>query len=375
MKLKGSKKHLIILPIVFLIIYTFVAAVPLGSDMYFMPVWIQSIIPDTAKAALSGITSKQALTIQADADDFHKEPVEYFITNKRFGYFTENGNLLRSSPINDRISASSTAWSVYTEQSSKIPVYNPDGTLITTINRAGFVHIDEDRMYLFEKGGNAVCEYTADGKRLWRYIHAAPITAFNSSVQGTIIGFSDGKLVCVDRNGDVLFDFYTGGSSYRVVLGAALSEDGRYAACVCGLDQQRVLLIDLDLNKHKIVYHAYLKGNLRRQLFVNFDKKGENVIFECAEGIGFIDCTQFVSGIIPDSGFILNLGDESYKNIKTILTHNGQKADLYCIESPMHLIGKTSFNAQKPFLIQNQEKLFLATETHLVRIDIKGIAK
>lgn len=80
------------------------------------------------------------------------------------------------------------------------------------------MYIDEDRFYLFEPGGSAVKQYGADGKPRWRYLHTAPITAFHSTKGGTIIGFSDGKLVAVDAAGNVLSDFYPGGSDYQVIL-------------------------------------------------------------------------------------------------------------------------------------------------------------
>ena len=372
MKITASNNRFIIFPILFLFIYIFVAAVPLGSDPYFKPIWICDIIPNTAQAELEGIgEAAETSEIRSPAEQFDETTPKVFFTESRFGYFTASGKLLRSSPIRQRISASAAAWTEYESNAVKTPIYRPDGSLITVIEEPGFVHVDEDRFYLFEPGGSAVKQYDADGKAVWRYLHTAPITAFHSTESGSVIGFSDGKLTCLDSSGNILFDFYPGGSNYQVILGAALSTDGRFAACVCGIERQRILLIRIDGNKYKIVHHRYLDGNLRRQVFVDFDESGENAVFECAAGIGFIDCERLVSGIIPQQGTLLASGQYPYKNIMAIISQQEQTATLSIIETPSYVIGKTSFPSKNAFLVQEQKALFLATDTKLARIDIQ----
>jgi len=372
MKLKAARKH-IIFPLIFLTIYIFTAAIPLGPDVYCMPLWICSLIPNRAQSAIATFNKETVSDIQAAPEQYSGKAVKSFITGNRFGYFTEQGELLRSSLITNRATVSAKAWAEYTEQAVNTPLYKPNGEKITSIDTAGFVHIDEDRFYLFEPGGNAVAEYDEKGNRLWRQVHTAPITAFNSSSKGSIIGYSDGKLVYIDRAGKTKFNFYPGGSNYQVIFGVALSEQGQYAACVCGLDRQRVLLIRMDHTKHKIVYHEYLTGNIRRQVFVDFDQEDKNVIFECAEGMGFIDCEKLISTIIPEQGTILGWGTHAYKNMTSVLMQHNNHATIFLIEKPMHLRGKISFSADNPCLIQEGKHFFLATDTHLARIDIQGI--
>ena len=372
MKITAFDNRFVIFPILFLVIYIFAAAVPLGADLYLEPVWVRSITPDTAQAELEGIgDAAKTVNKQVSAEQFIGKEPKVFLTENRFGYFTADGELLRSSPVIQRISASSAAWTEYGSDAAQTPIYRPDGSLITVIEEPGFVYIDEDRFYLFEPGGSAVKQYGSDGKALWRYLHTVPITAFHSTGSGVIIGFSDGKLVSLDPAGNVLFDFYPGGSDYQVILGAALSTDGRLAACVCGIDRQRALLIRIDGNKYKIIHHRYLGGNLRRRVFVDFDIKGKDAVFECAEGIGFIDCDHLISGIMPQRGTVIFGGKQPYKNIMAIVSRQEQNSTLSFIEAPFYAVGHTSFPSKNTFLVQEEEMLFLATDTKLARIDIK----
>ncbi|MEL3906041.1 MAG: hypothetical protein P1P65_03280 [Treponema sp.] len=375
MKFIASQKRFIIFPIIFLLFYTFTAAVPLGSDIYFMPVWIRDLTPGTMQQDTEETPDETTASGHAEVSLSEGKAPQYFLTDTHFGYFTAEGELLRSTPITKRVSASRTAWTEYPETAVNTPVYRPDGSLVTTIDEAGFVHIEHDRFYLFEPGGSAVKQYDSSGKVLWRYVHTAPITAFHSSAQGSVIGFSDGKLVCLNSAGTVLFEFYPGGSNYQVILAAALSENGRFIVCVCGIEQQRVLLIRVDETKYKIVHHRYLEGNLRRQAFAGFNNEGKYAVFECAEGMGLIDCRNRQSVIIPQQERILGIGKQPYKDIIAVMSQKEQTASLSFIEAPLYTIGKTSFPAQNIFLLQEHETLFLAADTKLARIDIKGILK
>lgn len=374
MKFKDSGKYFVVFPLIFLVLHLFAAAVPLGSDVYCKPVWIRTFVPDTASEELAG-TAAVDTYIPPDAARFNGKKPNIFMTDTHFGYFTAEGDILYASPLLDGVSASRHAWTHYASDAVETPVYRPDGTLITNITEAGFGYIEEDRLFLFEPGGSAVKRYTAQGEPLWRYLHTSPITAFQSSKAGAVIGFADGKLVCLDEAGKVRFEFYPGGSDYQVILGAALSDDGLYAVCVCGIRRQRVLLIRIDENKHKIVYHRYLNGDLRRQVFVQFNHEGTNAVFECAEGIGLIDCRRLVSGIIPEQGVVIASGFHPYNNITAVLDKQDQSAAITLIEGPVHSIGKTQFPAKTAFLSQDRDMVFLAADTRLARIDIKGMTK
>ncbi len=372
MKFTAFDKRFVIFPLIILFIYIFVATAPLGQDIYFSPVWIRDITPDAAQAELEGIEEEKAGdNPQAQAALFNGKTPKVFMTDSRFGYFTADGEILRSSPVVMPVSASSAAWTEYRSDTVRTPVYRPDGSLITMIEEPGFVHIAEDRLYLFEPGGSAVKQYGTDGKPMWRYLHTAPITAFHTSKSGAVIGFSDGKLVCLDSTGRTIFDFYPGGSDYQVILGAGISADGRFAACVSGLQKQRAVLISIDGNKYKVVHHRYLTGNLRRQVFVDFDESGRNAVFECAEGIGFIDCERLVSDIIPQQGTVLASGQLPYNNVMAVISHQDRLSTLSLVEAPGYILGKTSFVSKSAFLTQEQQTLYLATDTKLARIDIK----
>jgi len=356
MNIKGNIKYISIGSVVFLLIYMFVAAIPMESDIYFEPVWTADISAPVAEPA-----------------DFPADGVEAFVLGDRFGYFTTDGTILSSKPVVGRVSASPTAWAAYGQDAADTAVYAPDGTLKMTVSGSGFVHLDQDRTYLFLPGGDGVARIAPDGARLWTREHTAPLTAFNSSPAGTIMGYGDGQLTLVRNDGSAAFSFYPGGSNLEVILGAALSGDGTLAACVSGIDPQRFLLIRISGDQYKVVHHENLEGSLRRQTFVDFERNGNFAFFESADALGIIDCKNLETSHIPVEGRIIASGEYPGDALFVILSKNGNRYTLSAVERPDHLVASEHFTADNAFLVQREKSVYLGTGKNISRIDIRGI--
>ena len=357
MNIKGNLKYIIIGSILFLLIYMFVAAIPMGSDIYFEPAWTQYI----------------NTPVTADPDKFKDTSLEGFSLGHRFGYFTADGKILSSTQTDERVTVSPNAWATYPENADNTDIFNPDRTKRMTIAASGFTHLDDGRTYLFLPGGDAVSQYDDTGKKLWTREHTAPITAFNSSPKGTVIGYADGQITALKPDGSVIFSFYPEGSDYQVVLGVALSEDGTLAACVCGIDKQRFILIKITKDQYKVVFHTWLEGNLHRQAFVDFEKNGAYAFFEYSKGIGIVDCAKRNANMIPFDGEVVNMGEYPGNNLFLALIKNGANYTLEAIERPNHLVATTHFTAENAFLIQRKEAIFLGMDNRISRINIRGI--
>ncbi len=369
MFLKGKNKFIFISAIIFIVLYIFLAARNTGTEIRFIPIWTASITEENT-------FNKPAKEVSADTaeekDFLGKKPL-LFILGNRFGFFSEDGTILRTENFTERISASSYAWAQYGTKSVSTDIYSPEGKKLLTVNRAGYIHLDDDRIYLFEPGGNSVCKYGTDGRLLWRFSHTAAITAFNSSAAGSVIGYSDGKFIYLDNSGNTVFTFYPGGSNYQVILGAALSEDGKKAFCICGTEPQRVILINIAGTHYKIVHHAYLKNNSYERLFSSFDPAGEFAVFESADGIGIIDCKKLKISFINGSGKILGVGSYPKENLLIVLLQNENKCTLIAAYPPDSVIGKTEFNSENSFLTQNGNKVYIGIDAKIIALEIQGV--
>lgn len=363
MPLKDKIRLILIGSVVVFLLYFLIASKPLNKDLYLFPLWSSSIENEVYMSTneLSSEPSKRVT---------ENNGVYPFLMKNKFGYFSSDGKIIMAREFSDKISASSNYWCHYGHSSKEIAIYDPFGNLVTTIKNIGFVHIVKDKIYLFMPGGYGVAEYSSKGELLWKYEHTAAITAFCSTQKGVVLGYSDGKIAYLDEKGNEVFNFYPGGSAYQVISGVALSNDGRFIACVSGIEKQRILLVHIMARQYKIVKHEYLKGNLYRQVFVAFDDSSSCAIFESSDGIGIIDCKNYQIHFIDEKEKIVDVGND--RRLITILTQKNDKCKLIIIEKPFQKIATTSFNTSETFLLQDKNKLFIGSTSKISAIEIRN---
>lgn len=343
----------------FVIAYIFIFALPISEDVFFEP--IHSELLDEVEPSEASVSIPD-------------EELFPFVLRSKFGYFTQSGKIVRNNPAAYYTTVSEKGYAHSDPQNTQTDVYAPDGTMLGTIPVAGFVRLDNNRAYVFEPGGNTVSCYTVAGERVWQYGHTGVITAFHSTAAGAVIGFSDGKLVYILPDGRELFGFYPGGSKYEIIFGAAISQDGTMAACVSGIEPQRVILIDTaDKQQYKIIHHSYLEKPLTRRAFMSFDSAGAFLLFERADGLGIIDCGKRQTHRIKQKGTITAAYADLSPGLFTVLTHEDSQYTLSLIRQPSHVLSQTSFTAHDVFFTQKDNRLFLAMDNRLVSIDIQGI--
>lgn len=365
MNIKGNFKFILIGSTVFLIVYLFVAAIPLGSDINFEPVWTIEISQDIKDLKdLGSPDENKQISIAATS--------ETFILGDTFGYFSPDGTILKSTQTKDLIAASSFGWSINTQEAVNPILYSPIGEKILSITGEGNIHIDEDRIYLFRPGGDGVSQYSKEGKILWSREHIAPITAFNSSKAGTIIGYADGKLMYITKEGTTLFSIYPGGSNYQIILGVALSDDGKQIICLSGIEKQRILVISITGNQHKIVHHEYLETDARKNCFAHFTPDGNFAFVEVSGALAIIDCKKNEIYTVAVEGEIVSVGEDPVGSLFTVLSKHDSIYTLTAIERPNRIAGKTTFTAKNAFLIQRANTIYLGTDSKISRINIRG---
>ncbi|HHU35917.1 MAG TPA: hypothetical protein GXZ47_01675 [Treponema sp.] len=361
MNIKGNLKYLVAGATLFLLVYLFLAAVPIGPDFYFEPSWILTL-PD------------ESLPHDEQTEpQIFPENAEPFVLGDTFGFFSPNGTVLYTQKTEDRIAISKHGWATYPYDAHKTTLHFTDTTPEYTLCEPGYVHLDDGHIYLFHPGGNRVSRHLPNGDRLWIREHTAPITAFNCSAAGTVIGYADGNLTAIAPDGSELFTFWPGGSDQQIILGVSISEDGSHIACISGINQQRFIVASRMSNQYRILYHTYLKGNLRRQAYINFEKSGRYAFFETHNGLGIFDSKTKESRIIPLSGRVLSTGDYPGDSLFVVLTQNGEDYTLSAIEQPDHLVATANFSGKNAFLVQRSNVVYLGINDHITRINIRGI--
>ena len=209
-KEKNKKKTVIVGVGIFSLVYIMFALRPLGTELHLTPEWTEDI-------------SRVQEPREGDT------PIPYRM-GQSIGYFTEDGRILSRMPFAFKAAISDQFYTTYTPDSEKVTVYNNLGAESATVKEYGFPFFDEDRIFVFLPGGSSFVQCNPDGTRRWLYESYAPVTAFSSSSNGTVAGFADGTIVAFSKDGIVNQRFKPEGSTIPVILGAAISSDGKLIA-------------------------------------------------------------------------------------------------------------------------------------------------
>ncbi len=286
------------------------------------------------------------------------------------GYITETGSVpfIRSFP--EKASLSQSYWTSYISSASQTPVYSTGTGEKIIIEESGFPYISNNNIYVFYPGGNSFGKYSGEGKKLWSAEHWSPITAFASCAAGTVCGYADGDLRYFDDSGRLVFSMYPGGSTYEIILGATISEDGAYIAAVCGLEKQRFIVIQVNGKNSKIIYHTYLQTEKTAQTLVYFNKQGSRVYFNFDGGLGIVDFQKNTMVSIPVSGDVCSISECGELGLYFVLCQDEGQWTVLALESYENLLGSFSFTASAAFMTASDNSLYLGKDSQISKLEI-----
>lgn len=347
---KTKFRYFIIFCVLFLILYVIIAQRHQKTELQLKPEWT---------IHLDKVREGNNSSIAAD------EPRYPFRLQDSIGYFTKDGKIASLHQTVSKSAISESYWTVFQEDAKDTPIFDKSGAIVGTINAKGFPFFQDSRIFLFAPGGNSISQYSKDGKELWHYEGFNPITAFDSSETNCVIGYADGEIVCIRKDGIKSYSFYPGGSTYSAIFGVAVSSSGKYTASVSGVDKQRFILSQLHDGQHKVIYHEYLPGRISEQTFVKFTKDERIVFFNYDKGLGILDRKALKTTHLemPEEEKIVSITETSVDNIVLALSKNNRgKYFVYIIENYSNLIGKLDFEAEKSFITNDDEAFYLGKD-------------
>ena len=352
-----KKKNLLIPLCIFIpVLYIILAARPLATELQFLPQW-----------------TIDAATPTYDKNDIPEGAFENAIPFKlaqTLGYFTPDGNILTTVTFPYKAALSPSHYALYGTNDKKIQVFNADGSKAGIIQHTGFPFFMEDKQYLFLPGGSSFSQLGKDGSVEWTYEGYAPLTAFSSSLSGCVAGFADGTITSFDNDGNIDQTFTPSGSTWPVILGAAISNSGDLIACICGQGEQRFIVAKKSAGHTTIIHHEYFEHDVTRQLLVKFSKDGKTVYYDSGDGLGVVDCTTGKSKKIKTAGTVLSIQESADSKAVFVLSRDGDTCAIQIIEPFATYAGVFRFTAQSAFIAVHGADLFVGHDNTISKLNV-----
>ncbi|MCQ2575514.1 MAG: PQQ-like beta-propeller repeat protein [Treponema sp.] len=360
-----SKKYIplvIILTFIFILIYVILAVKPLGKDYKYNPEWKININNPTIKNIVN--TENQA----------------YFKLGQAMGYFTDDGDISYFKSFPSKAAISDYYFAPYSTDGKPITFYDNFGNEKGILEAPGFPRFYEDRIYVFEPGGNSFVMADNTGKTLWSVENTIPITAFSSKKKYTAVGYANGIINVINNsNGQIDLSYAPGGSDYPVILGLDISEDGQYIASISGHNRQRFVLSKRENNQPKIIYHDFLSSELYRPTIVQFCKNDTKIIYNYEAHLGIYDintkenrnfniCNPTNKPLKPFDVKVLSI--EETDNLILALGKNEQEYTVFILENTDTLIGQFTFEAETAFIRTLNNDFYIGKDSSISKISL-----
>ncbi len=348
MKLKKNILFLIIFAV--FIIYFFSAIRPLKTEYQFSPEWTISISDKIEKN-----TTQKAIP---------------FKLGQTIGYFTPDGKITNFLTFPFKATISENYYAMYGPDANNISFYNPEGEKQGVISNAGFPFIIKDKLFIFLPGGNSFIQCNKDGSEKWKYEGTMPITTFSVSNSSCVAGFVNGEIKVFNEKGITTQQYKPGGSKYDVIFGCDISPDGKYTACVSGLEKQRFVVTEKFQAQNKIILFDYLNKDLTEQTLVQFSTNGRYVCYNYNGGIGIADIKKRNIHHIPLNGKVLSLKEDTTSQRVYILSKKDGIYTVSLLESFKNIAGSFSFKADNAFIRTAKNAIFVGKDTTISKMII-----
>jgi hypothetical protein len=378
---ENKKGHFAIIALIFFF-YFFTASRPIPLENVLSPRW------------LSSLESDQPVLIsnawQDSSGGWEGAPIP-FMLGSRFGYVDSSGYFTINKENTDEISMSAEMWTEYEAEPALIEIKNFSGETILSIkDPRGYPLLLDGRVLILGSEQNKLSEIGPDGNIMWTYDFGAPLTCVDAAAGLILTGSIDGIIEILDSNGNRVFFFEPGGSRYTVILGCALSSSGLRLGIICGIEEQRFLLLERYGNaggEYKVIHHEFLESGFRRPVHIAFIDEDHKVIFERPGGIGCYNIKSRQGIQIHLDGKINAMDSSGNQGFFFIIcSYPGNRKELISVkfsqdrvlplsiiwrDQPSLAVQRAFFNSGNAFLGRTGSMLVIGGGTALISFDLE----
>jgi len=361
----GKRRLVVALAFVVGLVYFFICATPLPRELGMEPVWSRKIeVASGELPAMPGYAGKGAGTVHS----FRLGPV--------FGYFDEGGKDIVSAAAPFNVAVSDDAYIVYDREPASLAMKAPDGRVAARLSEPGYPFFGGGRTFVMHPGQTSVAEIGKDGRAIWSRDFSSIVTAFDAKPDLALFGLMDGRLVGVAPDGSVLLDFAPGGSRIEGIYGCAVSPDGLMAAAICGLDKQRLVVLEKRSAAYRVAWHRWLESDFRRPVSISFTADGAHLLYESPSGLGIYGTGSRTETSVS-SRALSGIGLSSpARGILLAVEGSGPQKNLLCASAGGKRLFSLPFAGEASFASISADAVFLGASSadgsaRLLRLDFK----
>ncbi len=350
---KRRQRYLLFVPVLLLPVYLFLFSYPSGKELCLRPVW-----------AIDLSLKTRYKRVRTD------NPFSWFRAGNRFGYFSLEGELHYSDEVLYDIALSDSGFINFAKVSDNKVFRDPNGNFIFGYKSHGYPLLDSEGKRLFSVNTDlsGIKRLTEEGEILWSNDFSSPITTLSFAEDDCVAGLLAGMLKIINPDGKVSFEYKPKGSRIPVILGTAISPDGKQVAVISGIDSQQLSI----LNKKEYVFsHSFtleLDSDFRREVMIQYSEDKRFLLFEDAAGLSVLELKRKNLAHIELPGQIQSISTAK-NGIVSVSTRVKSNSYLFVFRPLKTILYAGSIKSKDVFLKQIENRIFIGIQNSLLRID------
>ena len=335
----------------FFVAYILLFPVGLKPEIGHKPAWVTDVMSDSTQSARE-----------------HAGGVIPFVFDTRFGYVSDDGDLLLSKPTLFGVAIDSDRFINYSSVSGNLVVQDHYGEVTDNLAIRGYPILLQNRFFVISSNRAEMAELDDEGSIVWKREFASIISDFDAQSDLMALGLLDSRVQIVGSGGEVRQEIEFLGSRINAVYGCALSADGKILAVVHGLDPQYLSAYDLREGGETIRKWT-LDAEFRTTRHIVFAGDGRYLLAEDHKRLLLFDLERKERLAIATSDTFLGTGEVSGHGLIWILSKREAVAELLLLQLPDRVIYRVQFPAEKPTLSVDESALLLGFDRYISKIE------
>jgi len=296
----------------------------------------------------------------------------WYRMGEEFGFADLEGNVA----VREKILFDATLRDVGYINFSRIPknlVFRDNrGNFLRSFRLTGYPMLDKrgQRLFLMNSESTGLKVLNVESEESWTIEFPTLITSFCFSDDYILLGLLNGMIKVFNNSGELIGDYLENGSRIPIILGCAISPNGKDVIVLSGIDPQKLLLIRTRESATAETFTVPLTSDYRREVFLRFSESGKLVYFESDNGLGIFEVASKRITNIPFQGSLIGVAESPHNGFMSVLYKTDHGVEFRVCTTQGKVVYSKSFECEFTHLRHIDDHIILGCDETLLRVDM-----
>ncbi|MBI9103266.1 MAG: hypothetical protein JEY99_12690 [Spirochaetales bacterium] len=311
-------------------------------------------------------TSLGAVTGSSESSEIYSFKTQDENGAPLLGYIGGDGKLIYSELIHYRAAVSEEGFINYSSTGGILVFQDTTGMVIDRLATDGFPLLEEGWFLIISRNRKGVSLMNWEGDTLWSHQFGSIITALDVNDEALLLGFLNGEVVCIGKDGEVIFI-----REHRdtVIYSCTLSSMEGGFAVVSGISPQKLILYTFSDDDISLLWERELEEEYRTSRSAGFSGDNKYIFLEESTGLVCYDLTGEKWGHLEFEGELEKSVFSGNDDLTSLYYKNSDKAALRISDFGDHFDVEFPFPSDGRIIFLDTNSLIASARGRIFRVN------